>query len=239
MSNGQINRFEWLKAVGQADDLKDSTKTVAMALALQFANDQTGQINPSIKTLANWTKQSTDTVKRAVKALVDAGWMGRSEGRGRGNKTAYVLCSPGKVVPITAQNKGGTRAPLTEQKGAHVHRKGGTHAPFHIEDKQSFEQRGSIPHWYRSHQFAGNAFAGPVVVSSSNRDALYAWGNWLKAQGFPALDQFPIEQAGKKNGTSFFSLPWKTPPTDAGMIDEAREFFASMLGQGDAHAVNS
>lgn len=120
-----------------------------------------------------------------------------------------------------------------------MHRKGGAHAPSYIKDKQSFEQRGEIPRRYSSHRFAGNAFDGPAVVSSSNRDALYAWGNWLKAQGFPALDQFPIEKPGKKNGTSFFSLPWKTPPTDAGLIDEARGFFASMLGQEGSHAVNS
>jgi hypothetical protein len=239
MSNGQLNRFEWLKAVGQSEGIKDSAVRVAMALALQFANDQTGQINPSIKTLASWTKQSTDTVKRAVKALVDGGWLGRTEGRGRGNKTAYVLCSPGKVVPITAQNKGGSHAPLTEQKGATMHLKGGTDAPSHNKDKQSFEQRAAVPQWYRSHHFTGNAFAGLVVVSSSNRDALYAWGHWLKDQGFPALDYFPIEAPSKKNGSSFFSLPWKTPPVEAALIDEARSFFGSMLGSEAAHAVNS
>lgn len=239
MPEAHINRFEWLKAVGQSDGLRDSAVRVAMALGLQFANDQTGQINPSIKTLANWTKQSTDTVKRAVRALVDAGWLVRTEGRGRGNKTAYVLCSPGKVVPMVTQNKGGTRAPLTKQKGAQMHQKGGTRAPSYIEDKQSLEQKGSMLHWYRSHHFAGNAFAGLVVVCSSDHDALYAWGRWLKKEGFPALDKFPIEQPGKKSGTSFFSLPWKRPPTDAGLIGEAREFFASMHDQENACAASS
>lgn len=121
MSNGQINRFEWLKAVVQSGGLKDRTKTVGAALAVQFANDETGQINPSVRTLANYTTQSIDTVKRAVKELVDDGWLGRTEGRGRGNKTAYVLGSPGRVVSISTQSKGGNRAPLTERKGATVH----------------------------------------------------------------------------------------------------------------------
>ena len=239
MSRSQINRFEWLKAVLQNDQLTPSAKTIASALAVQFANDETGQINPSVRTLANYTTQSTDTVKRAVKALVDAGWMGRSEGRGRGNKTAYVLCSPGKVVPITAQNKGGTHAPSTEQKGAHMHLKGGTDAPSYNKDKQSFEQRVAVPQWYRSHRFTGNAYDGPAVISSSNHDALYAWASWLKEQGLPALDRFPIEAPGKKNGSSFFLLPWKTPPIEANMNAEACEFFGSMLVLEDAHAVNS
>lgn len=238
MSNGQFNRFEWLKAVVQSGGLKDRSKTVATALAVQFANDKTGQINPSVRTLADYTTQSIDTVKRAVKELVDDGWLGRTEGRGRGNKTAYVLVSPGKVVPISAPKKGCSHAPLTGQKGATMHRKGGNHAPSYNKDKQSFEQRESKPQQYRSHRFAGNSFDGLTLIPSSNQEALYAWGHWLKAQGFPALDQYPIERQGQKSGSSFFSLPWKAPPVEPDLIEEACAFFAAMLGQEDGHAVN-
>ena len=51
MSNPSINRFEWLKAVMQAEVLTPTAKNVATALAVQFANAETGQINPSQETL--------------------------------------------------------------------------------------------------------------------------------------------------------------------------------------------
>lgn len=246
MTAQTLNRFDWAKAVAKSE-LLPRAKLVAWSLAIDFCNEESGRLDPSLTTISEATGLTLDTVKRAIRDLTEGEWLGRTEGRGRGNKTAYTLLSPGKVIAISNtkdaarmhSTKECTGAPLTKQKGAQVHGKGGTGALSHNRAKQTMNKGAGVPNWYRTHHFAGNAFAGLVMVSSSNRDALYAWGNWLKAQGFPALDHFPIEQTGKKNGTSFFSLPWKTPPTDAGLIDEACEFFASMLGQGDAHAVNS
>jgi len=99
-----MNRFEWLKAVMRAD-LPDRAKSVATALALVFCNDETGQINPGYGAIADAIGGAHhDTIKRAVAALSEAGWLalpeGRKAGRGRGNAVSYILTSPGKVVPM-------------------------------------------------------------------------------------------------------------------------------------------
>ncbi len=116
-----MNRFEWLKAVLQDGDLPDRAKTIASVLAVQFANDDTGQINPSASTLADYIGASKDTVKRAVADLVAAGWIARTEGRGAGNRTQYTLLSPGKVVPFTGQKKGAELHLWPSKKGAELH----------------------------------------------------------------------------------------------------------------------
>tara|TARA_R110002074_G_scaffold139328_8_gene284945 strand:+ start:2389 stop:2826 length:438 start_codon:yes stop_codon:yes gene_type:complete len=135
MTGQTLNRFEWAKAVNRSD-LLDRAKTVAWALAIEFCNDDTGRLDPSLTTLAEATGKTVDTVKRAIRDLTDGGWLARTEGRGRGNKTEYTLLSPGKVIAISStkkgapmhQTKGGTDAPLTKEKGAPVHGKGGTGA---------------------------------------------------------------------------------------------------------------
>ena len=229
MSAAFLNRFEWLKAVMQAEDLNPAAKNVATALAVQFANDQTGQINPSVVTLADYLKTSGDTVKRAVRALVEGGWLGRTEGRGRGNRTTYILLSPGRVVAIS-----------DAKKGADMHEKGGNAAPSRIE--QSFEQNGAPAEGYRQaeryrhHRFAGNAWEGPAMVSGADHAALGEWGRWLIAEGFPPLAAFPIKRAGGKRGSEFYGLPWKRPPTTAQTADEARAYFASMLPEEARYA---
>ena len=93
----KLNRFEWLKAVLQVKELNSSSQVVAAALSVQFANDETGQINPAMKTLAEYLKMALSTVKRAIKELVAAGWLSRTEGRGAGNRTRYTLRSPYRV----------------------------------------------------------------------------------------------------------------------------------------------
>ena len=88
----KLNRFEWLKAVLQCADLNSSTKVVASALSVQFANDQTGQLNPSLKTLDEFLAgMFLAIMKRCLRQLVEFGWLFRTEGRGAGNSTEYDL----------------------------------------------------------------------------------------------------------------------------------------------------
>ena len=84
MSNTAINRFEWLKAVTQDGNLLPMAKVVATALSVQFTDDKTGQLNPKVTTLADYVKVSMATLKRAIRALVDAGWLGKNRGPGPG-----------------------------------------------------------------------------------------------------------------------------------------------------------
>ena len=56
MHSASINRFEWLKAVLQAEGLTPTAKTVASALAVKFFNEESGQMNPTQETLADFLK---------------------------------------------------------------------------------------------------------------------------------------------------------------------------------------
>ena len=123
----KLNRFEWHKAVMQVRSLNANAKVVAGALAVQFANDETGQLNPSLKTLIEYLGVSLSTLKRGIKDLINAGWLSGTEGRGAGNRTNYTFLAPRKIVPFRASKKG-TKASLSAQKkGTQMAKKGSTH----------------------------------------------------------------------------------------------------------------
>lgn len=235
MTTQTLNRFEWLKAVNRADLLPRCTK-VAAALAVEFYNDGTGRLDPGLNKLAEATGQTVDTVKRAIRDLTEGGWLARTEGRGRGNKTAYTLLSPGKVVDLASakkgaavhRNKGGTEAPLTKEKGAPVQAKGRTGAPSYNKDQQTKNKEGASPETFRHFQFSGKPFPGATLVSASKIEELAAWGRWLMAEGFPALSAFPIKCHGAKKGAEFFALPYEQPPTGMQATEDARAYFAAM-----------
>ena len=67
------------------------------------------------------------------------------------------------------------------------------------------------------------------MVPATDHAALGEWGRWLKAEGFPALSEFPIKRQGSKKGSEFFALPWRRPPTDMEQADEARAYFSAMI----------
>jgi len=238
MSTQTLNRFEWLKAVNRADLLPRCTKFAA-ALAVEFYNDETGRLDPGVNTLAEATGQTVDTVKRAIRDLTDGGWLARTEGRGRGNKTEYTLLSPGRVIAISStkkgapmhQTKGGTHAHLTKEKGAPVHGKGGTGALSYDKDKQTLNKEGANPDRFRHHQFIGNATNGPRLIATNDQLKLNPWAEWLKAEGFPQLHSLGIKRTPEKGRNEYFALPYRSPPTDPMRNAEAREYFAVHLDQ--------
>jgi len=115
MANQQLNRFEWLKAVMQAEGLTATAKNVATALAIQFCNAETGQINPSQETLADYLKTHRDTVKRLLRELRNAGWLMTIGDGGRGKAPHIRLLSPSKIIPFRAR-KGGADCPAQAEK---------------------------------------------------------------------------------------------------------------------------
>ena len=108
----------------QAKDLMPMAKVVASALAIQFANDESGQMSPSAATLADYVRSSLPTINRAVRALEEAGWLARSEGRGRGKFTQFTLLSPGKVIAFAAPKK-----PITNDTSSAENRSSVTRKP--------------------------------------------------------------------------------------------------------------
>lgn len=229
MSAQVLNRFEWAKAVNRSD-LLDRAKTVAWALAVEFCNDETGRLDPSLKTLAEATGKTVDTVKRAIRDLTTSGWLARTEGRGRGNKTEYTLLSPGKVIaissaktgapthhekggtgaPLTREKgapvhraKGGTGAPLTKEKGAPVHGKGGTGALSYNKDKQTYEQKGR---------------ACPArslrIIHATDAEKVASWNAWLSENGFPSLQQLTALKGGDSHGPGYLMPRLWVPSCD-------------------------
>mgnify|MGYP001764909836 CR=1 FL=1 len=185
-----INRFEWLKAVLQSEVL-DRAKVMATALAVQFGNDETGQLNPALSTLCDYLRMSEDTARRAIADLEKAGWLTKSTGLGRGNRSVYVLLSPGHVVPLrphSAQSKSvGKVAPVAAKRshgcGGSRGGKGRTGAakrshgcnPLY-KDEQSFEQRkGTRP--------TPHLRAAVILGSEQAKE----WDDWLKRHHQPAL----------------------------------------------------
>ncbi len=134
-----LNRYEWLKAVLQLPEVAASTKNVAAALAIEFANDETGKIYPALTTLAKYLNLSIATIKRAIRELVTLGWLDRTEGRGAGNFTRYLLKSPCKIIPFRHRRKGSSPSLQAKEKGSPVTEKGVRGEPSYKE--QSFEQK--------------------------------------------------------------------------------------------------
>lgn len=115
MKTGTLNRFEWLKAVNRSD-LLPRAKVTAAALAIEFCNDETGQLNPGIERLAESTGQSPASVNRAIHDLKEGGWLATVEGGWRSKNAQYTLLTPGKVIAFSSaksaahspQRKGGS-----------------------------------------------------------------------------------------------------------------------------------
>lgn len=242
MCSPQISRYYWHKAVLKSD-LPPRAKVAASALAIVFMNDETGRCDPGFAKILKATGLSKDTLKRAIRDLIDAGWLSRTEGRGKGNVTRYTLCSPGQIVRFRQpersadmpQKKGSTGALSEKQKGAQVHQEGGTGALSYNSDKHTYNIQRADPDRFANHRFTGNAFDGPVLVRDKDHGNLSSWGRWLMAEGFPPMSAIPVRRLGSaKKGGDLFALPWRTPPTDARGTEEARAYFIAVLEAQEA-----
>ncbi|WP_282092815.1 helix-turn-helix domain-containing protein [Epibacterium ulvae] len=141
----KLNRFEWLKAVTQRSDLNSSTKAVATALAVQFANDKTGDLNPSQETLVEYLGNlSLATIKRCIRQLVELGWLFRTEGRGAGNFTKYDLRAPCKIIPFRQKKKRSPASLCDDEKGSLVTQKAVNSELSYIAEEQSQEQKAEV-----------------------------------------------------------------------------------------------
>lgn len=245
MGEASVNRFEWAKAVCRDHELSTAARLLAYHLAVEYTNDANGKTNPSTARLCSDLGLSKATVKRCIRALVEGGWLHRTEGRGAGNKTEYTLLSTGNVVylnpPKTAPNAAGKKGSLeslsSNKKGSLVSPKGVTGEPSYYKDEQSSEQRARAHRTAPDHDpfnvvFSGRATAGPMLVAIDRHAPLNAWSGWLRTRGLPDLCKLPIALKSD-TGKTYFRLPWTDPPseTDEGKEREAREYFLSLIEQ--------
>lgn len=205
-----INRFEWLKAVLQSD-LPDRAKVLASVLAVQFGNDETGQINPGLDRLAQYTRSSEDTVRRGVADLEKAGWLARTMGQGRGNRSVYVLLSPGQVAvlrpaakPISRENPAKAQPAKRSQscnlkgrrKGSSPAAKRSQNCKPLYKDEQSFEQKST-----------GRPAEHLIAPIKAGSWQALEWNKWLSDRGLPALAS--LKALHIEGG---YSPPYRTPP---------------------------
>lgn len=209
-----MNRFEWFKAVLQSG-VSDRAKALAGALAVEFANNETGQINPALDTLADYLRTSVDTVRRALADLITGGWLARNVGRGKGRTSNYTLMSPGSVVPFraaqrseTTPEKVATDLPKRSQdchlseggKGSRTAPKRSQNCKGHIKQEQSSEQKGRATDRPR-----------PDLSCRVDRgsDAAQDWAEWLARHGHPTLKALTRLHRG-----GAYDLPYLRPPRD-------------------------
>ncbi|MGR3376043.1 helix-turn-helix domain-containing protein [Salipiger abyssi] len=126
-------RFGWLEAVRRDADLSAQAQVVAHVLALDFANKHSVQCDPSLRQIEELTGRSRSTIKRAVAELVEAGWLTRIAGRGRGKTSGYGFLTRGRVLHLKGvksdPRKGSGADPFSgsrsgSEKGSDLTRKG-------------------------------------------------------------------------------------------------------------------
>lgn len=89
-------RQEWAQAVRAAHGLSMTARLVGQALALDFANRDTGQCNPSRKKLAEHLGVHESTIKRALAELVNGGWLSKTTATARNRTAQHTFLIPGK-----------------------------------------------------------------------------------------------------------------------------------------------
>lgn len=164
-------RWGWLESVRRDTSLSTQARLVAHVLAMDFTNVKTVRCDPSYAQVAAVVGVSLDTIKRAVAALVDGGWLVRSTGRGRGHKSGYGFATRAKIVHLRRRDgdaekgaemqpfrgsekgakmppqKGAEMQPFSDpQKGANLLEKGGKIASPYNKDKP-----------YKNHEGASEA----------------------------------------------------------------------------------
>ncbi|MCG7493059.1 helix-turn-helix domain-containing protein [Thalassobius sp. Cn5-15] len=214
----------------QRADLNSSTKAVAAALSVQFANHETGQLNPSLKTLDEFLAgMSLATIKRCLRQLVELGWLFRTEGRGAGNCTEYDLRAPCKIIPFRQKKKGASVSFSNGEKGSSATEKRLTGELSHIKDKQSKEQNPSLEPNLPDGRLSGSALGlvPQAVFVSRLTYGCRIWETFSEEILGSRIERlFPLVH---ENGQPGFWLPGRFPPTDTARW---REFRDEMVSDG-------
>jgi len=214
-------RQEWAAAVRQCRDLSMTAKMVAQVLALDFANRDTGQCNPSRATLADHLGVSEATIKRALADLTRLGWLGRTGETGRNRTASYSFLSPGKVVAFGPQNgaNAGQKRPAID---------GGTR----VKSAPNAGQICTPPYKGRNlvknleAREAGECPVDRIEVAHLGEHRAEAWNEWLGRNGWPSLSELG-QRASDAKGAGW-RVPSPIPPKDRESIGWtiAEKYFA-------------
>lgn len=205
-------RWGWMESVRRDGTLSMTARVVADSLALDFVNVRTMRCDPSHRELAELLGCSQDTIKRAIRELVAAGWITRQGGIGRSVKSSYGFLTKAQVISIKggryAPPKRGQKCPdkgagappfSASQKGADLHGKGGKSAPAH-NNAEPWKNHGArphaglharAPHAREAGSTAPKLSTNPVVHKTA-ADAVKAWRDG-RASAFDDLQHFVID----------------------------------------------
>jgi hypothetical protein len=107
MHDGSVkHRMQWLEAVARDKRMRGLPSACATLLATRYVNSKNGMAWPSIDRLASELHTDRRNCRRALDRLVDAGWIGRSIGGGRGRSNRYHL-KGGACAPLSGTENGG------------------------------------------------------------------------------------------------------------------------------------
>ena len=192
--NGNWNRarWGWLKAVSGDGNLSPMARLLASVLTTQFSHHETAHCAPGTETLADALCTSVDTIKRALRGLAAAGWLIRTEGRGRGNRSEIFFLGGNNVVPMICPKgpeTSGHARPNPAQAPSKGHEKGGKSAPVYNRNtaaKKGADMRGKggksalsyIKDDPKNIQRAGQCSETPVSQRSAGR---MDWTNYDRA----------------------------------------------------------
>ncbi len=119
--NGNWNRarWGWLDAVTADGTLSPTARLLAHVLVTNFSNHETAYCTPGTDTLAEKLSTTVATINRALRDLAAAGWLIRTEGRGRGRRSRPEIFFLGgsNVVPFIVP-KGPEPTARDRQKGS-------------------------------------------------------------------------------------------------------------------------
>lgn len=107
-------RYGWVDAVCSDASLGAQAQVLAHFLAMRYANRHTAQCDPGMPELERATGRSRSTLKRAIAELIDAGWITRVVGRGRGNRSGYGFLTRARVVALKGVKSGPKKGANTE-----------------------------------------------------------------------------------------------------------------------------
>lgn len=234
-------RWAWLEAVNAAPDLPPIAKCLASVTVTQAADHISGDCLWRNDRFAIALGVSVDTIKRAFRALIAAGWLIRQDGRGRGNIAVITFMTPVSWAPKSRTDKGRKPACKAKTTGCMTTldtpvKQGGT-APFSGRGQkrkrvQHCMEKGAELHFppippYKDTPNSLQKARGetgprkPVLnlraVAYHGSDRERGWNSWLTARGWPILAALGIKLSDV--GGTGWEVPFRQPPAAENAIE--------------------